>query len=294
MKVLMFPGQGSQKTGMGENHYQENDLFRSLVDEADQLLGYSLSDLMFNGPSDRLVQTRYTQPAIFLHSYALFRTLQIKPDLVAGHSLGEFTALAAAGVLSFESALGLVVRRGELMQEAGEAKPGTMAAIIGLEDQLVEEICEEAASTTGKPVVPANYNCPGQLVISGDIEGVEKAVELAKQRGSRLARLLPVGGAFHSPLMESAYEGFRAALENLHFKDAQVDVYCNVTAEAEREGEKLKDLVLKQLISPVRWTQTLQNMKKNGTLEFTEIGPGSVLQGLVKRTVDQVEINGYQ
>ena len=156
MKVLMFPGQGSQKTGMGENHYQENDLFRSLVDEADQLLGYSLSDLMFNGPSDRLVQTRYTQPAIFLHSYALYRTLQIKPDLVAGHSLGEFTALAAAGVLSFESALGLVVRRGELMQEAGEAKPGTMAAIIGLEDQLVEDIREEAASTTGKQVVPAD------------------------------------------------------------------------------------------------------------------------------------------
>src|SRR5690625_3280062 len=187
MKVLMFTGQGSQKTGLGEKHYQENELDKSQGDEAEQKVGYSLSDLMFNGPSDRLVQTRYTQPAIFLHSYALFRTLQIKPDLVAGHSLGEFTALAAAGVLSFESALGLVVRRGELMQEAGEAKPGTMAAIIGLEDQLVEEICEEAASTTGKPVVPANYNCPGQLVISGDIEGVEKAVELAKQRGSRLA-----------------------------------------------------------------------------------------------------------
>ena len=294
MKALLFPGQGSQKTGMGKNHYDENDIFRSLVDEADSLLGYSLSELMFNGPSDKLVQTRYTQPAIFLHSYALFKILNITPDIVAGHSLGEFTALAAANVLPFDTTLALVAKRGELMQNAGEDHPGTMAAIIGLEDQAVEEICEEAAALVSKPVVPANYNCPGQLVISGDIDGVKKAVELAKQRGSRLARLLPVSGAFHSPLMQPAFEALRSELENLTFNDADCAVYSNVSATPVTDGEEIKERLLKQLISPVRWTQTLQRMSEDGAEEFIEIGPGNVLQGLVKRTVDNVKISGYQ
>lgn len=294
MKALLFPGQGSQKTGMGKNHYDENDEFRRIVDEADSLLGYSLSELMFSGPSDKLVQTRYTQPAIFLHSYALFNMLNITPDIVAGHSLGEFTALAAAGVLSFEDALALVAKRGELMQNAGEIHPGTMAAIIGLDDQVVEEICEEAAAAVNKPVVPANYNCPGQLVISGDVEGVKKAVELAKEKGSRLARLLPVSGAFHSPLMRPAFEELRAELENLNFHDAHYAVYSNVSATPVTDGKEIKERLLKQLISPVRWTQTLQRMAEDGAKEFIEIGPGNVLQGLVKRTVENVSISGYQ
>lgn len=294
MKALLFPGQGSQKTGMGKSHYDDHNGFRDILNEADRMLGYSLTELMFNGPAEKLVQTQYTQPAIFVHSYALFKILNITPDIVAGHSLGEFSALAAANVLPFDTTLALVAKRGELMQHAGEIQSGTMAAIIGLEDQAVEEICEEATEAVSKPVVPANYNCPGQLVISGDINGVKKAVELAKEKGSRLARLLPVSGAFHSPLMQPAFEELKAELENLDFNNADCAVYSNVTATPTTDGQKIKERLLKQLISPVRWTQTLQNMKNDGADEFTEIGPGNVLQGLVKRTVDNVRISGYQ
>lgn len=294
MKALLFPGQGSQKTGMGKNHYDESTEFRGLLDEADQLLGYSLSELMFNGPSDKLVQTRYTQPAIFVHSYALFKILNMTPDITAGHSLGEFTALAAANVLSFSDALFLVAKRGEYMQNAGEITPGTMAAIIGLEDQAVEEICETAAKTVNRPVVPANYNSPGQLVISGDVDGVKKAVELAKQQGCRLARLLPVSGAFHSPLMQPAFEALKDILEGLEFRDADFPVYSNVSATPTRDAQEIKEQLLKQLISPVRWTQTLINMKQDGAVEFVEVGPGNVLQGLTKRTLNDVTISGYQ
>ncbi|MEX2435136.1 MAG: ACP S-malonyltransferase [Balneolaceae bacterium] len=294
MRAILFPGQGSQKTGMGKDHFDTNEQFQSLVTKADKLLGYSLSEIMFNGPSEKLVQTRYTQPAIYLHSYALFVTLNLKPDLVAGHSLGEFSALTAAGVIDFETAISLVSLRGKLMQEAGEMVPGSMAAIIGMEDDIVDDICEKASEAIGKPVVPANYNCPGQLVISGDTDAVKKAVELAKDAGCRLAKLLPVSGAFHSPLMKPAYEAFKEELNKTEFNNADCPVYSNYTAEATTDAEQLKSNVLDQLLNPVRWTQTLVNMKKSGAVTFTEVGPAKVLQGLVKRTLNDVEIEGYE
>lgn len=294
MKAFLFPGQGSQKIGMGQNHYEESNDFKHLLDRANDILGYSITKLMFEGPSEELVQTKFTQPAIFLHSVALFKNLNTQPDLVAGHSLGEFSALAATNVLSFEDALKLVAKRGALMQHAGEIYPGTMAAIIGLEDNVVDSICEEATKLINKPVVPANYNCPGQLVISGDVDAVKKAVELAKEQGSRLAKMLPVSGAFHSPLMQPALEEFEAELENLSFKDAESSVYSNVTAKPTKDGTELKKQLLKQLVSPVRWTQTLENMHNDGAKEFVEVGPGKVLQGLVKRTLKDVSISGYE
>lgn len=294
MKALLFPGQGSQKVGMGLTLYESDNLFKSLLDQADDLLSYSLSQIMFEGPMERLTETRYTQPAIFVHSVALFKTLDIQPDFTAGHSLGEFSALTAAGVIDFESALSLVSLRGELMQEAGVLQPGAMAALIGLEDQVVDQICSDATEKTGKPVVAANYNCPGQLVISGDSDAVIAAVELAKENGCRMAKMLPVSGAFHSPLMKSAYERLREALNKVEFNTPRCPVYSNYTAVADTNPDNLKDNLLQQLVNPVKWTQIIRNMAERGVTEFIEIGPGNVLQGLVKRTLQNVEIKGYE
>ncbi|MEX0944813.1 MAG: ACP S-malonyltransferase [Balneolaceae bacterium] len=294
MKAILFPGQGSQKVGMGAKHFESHDIFKKLVEQADNLLGYSLSEIMFNGPVEKLTQTEFTQPAIFVHSVALFRLLDIQPDVVAGHSLGEFSALTASGVLDFETALSLVSLRGKLMQNAGDVNPGTMAALIGLDDELVDQICLEATQIIQKPVVPANYNCPGQLVISGDVDAVQKAVDLAKENGCRLAKLLPVSGAFHSPLMKPAFDALKGRLDEIEFKTPICPVYSNYTAESSTDAIKIKENLLHQLVSPVKWTQILKKMEKDGVTHFIEVGPGNVLQGLVKRTVPNVTIEGEE
>lgn len=294
MKAVLFPGQGSQKIGMAKSHFDDDSSFNEIILKADELLGYSLSEIMFEGPQDKLVQTQFTQPAIFLHSIALYNKLDLNPNMVAGHSLGEFSALCAAGVISFETALELVSLRGKLMQEAGSINPGTMAAIIGMDDADVDKVCEEATELINKPVVSANYNCPGQLVISGDIDAVAKAIELAKERGCRMAKELPVSGAFHSPLMKPAFDAFAEKIKDIEFKTPDFPVYSNYTAEATTNPERLKQNVLDQLMNPVRWTQTLLNMSEEGATTFVEVGPGKVLQGLVKRTLNEVEIEGYE
>lgn len=294
MKAFLFPGQGSQSVGMAKDHFESNNDFKKLFLKANDQLGYSLSDIMFEGPADKLMQTKYTQPAIFLHSVALFHQLNEYPDAVAGHSLGEFSALVAAGVTDFETALDLVDLRGNLMQEAGDIHPGGMAAIIGMDDDVVDDICKQATSEIQKPVVAANYNCPGQLVISGDLDAVKKAVEIAKEQGCRLAKVLPVSGAFHSPLMKPALEGLKKRLEEITFNSPECPFYSNVTAKPTRDAGEVKDNLIAQLTSPVRWTQTLQNMEINGISHFVEIGPGKVLQGLVKRTVKNANITGHQ
>lgn len=294
MKAIIFPGQGSQKVGMGKAHFDQDKNFQRLVLDADQLLGYKISEIMFEGPADILTQTQYTQPALFIHSAALFGSLGLKADMVAGHSLGEFSALFAAGVLDFESALSLVSLRGRLMQKAGDIHPGTMAAIIGMEDRTVDEICREATQIIQKPVVPANYNCPGQLVISGDKDAVLKAVDLAKERGCRIAKMLPVSGAFHSPLMKPALQPFEEKLNELTFSDPSCFVYSNFTAKHSKDPDELKENLLNQLVNPVRWTETLLNMENDGAYSFIEVGPGNVLQGLVKRTVKNANIEGYE
>ncbi len=294
MNAVLFPGQGSQKVGMGKNHYDDNDSFRKMFERANELLGYSLSDIMFEGPQEKLTQTKFTQPAIFLHSLALFNELDVKPEMVAGHSLGEFTALAAAEVLTFEQALDLVSLRGKLMQEAGTQYPGTMAAIIGMDDDVVDQICSRATEIIQKPVVAANYNSPGQLVISGDVDAVRKAVDLAQEKGCRLAKMLPVSGAFHSPLMKPATSAFRQKVEDLDFAKAKYPVYSNVTASPTMDPAQIKENVVKQLTNPVRWTASLQQMQQDGADRFIEVGPGKVLQGLVKRTLKNVTIEGYE
>ncbi|MEX0890199.1 MAG: ACP S-malonyltransferase [Balneolaceae bacterium] len=292
--AFLFPGQGSQFVGMCKSHAEGSGRVKKRMKQADEQLGYSLSEIMFEGPSEKLMQTEYTQPAIFLHSVALFETLDVKPDRVAGHSLGEFSAIVAAGALSFEDGLRLVSLRGKLMQEAGEKNPGAMAAIIGMDDEVVELICEEATAQSFKPVVPANFNCPGQVVISGNPKAVETVIELAKGRGCRLAKLLPVSGAFHSPLMEPAYEGLKSELNRVELQPPVCPVYSNYTAEATARVDVIRENLLKQLVNPVRWTQTLRQMHEDGAVEFIEIGPGKVLQGLVKRTLSDVEISGKQ
>ncbi len=294
MKAVLFPGQGSQKVGMGLNHYENQKGFRELADRSDQLLGYAISDIMFNGPVEKLTRTEFTQPAIFIHSVGLFRQMDIKPDMVAGHSLGEFSALTAAGAIDFESALSLVALRGKLMQNAGDVHPGTMAALIGMDDETVDKICLEATQIIQKPVVPANYNCPGQLVISGDIDAVQKAVELAKENGCRIAKMLPVSGAFHSPLMKPALEALKKKLDDIQFSQSDYPVYSNYSAKPSTDPDVLKENLLNQLVNPVRWTQTLKNMENDGASYFIEVGPGNVLQGLVKRTLKDVTIEGAE
>jgi [acyl-carrier-protein] S-malonyltransferase len=292
--AYLFPGQGSQFVGMGKDHYDSNPEFAKYVDQANEILGIDLKSVLFEGPEEKLKQTEFTQPAIFLHSVALFKTLDAKPDMVAGHSLGEFSALVACGAVSFEDALKIVRRRGELMQAAGTSNPGTMAAIIGMDDDKVEEVCAQATEATGNEVIAANYNCPGQLVISGYIDAVEKAVELAKENGARMAMMLPVSGAFHSSLMQPAYDGLKESLENLEIKTPNCPIYSNYTAQPTTDVEEIRSNLLNQLLNPVRWTQTLQNMMENGADAFVEVGPGKVLQGLVKRTNRKAQISGHQ
>jgi [acyl-carrier-protein] S-malonyltransferase len=292
--AYLFPGQGSQFVGMAKEHYGTNEQIKSYFDQANEILGIDLTSIMFEGPEETLKQTEYTQPAIFLHSVALFSTLDAKPDMVAGHSLGEFSALVAAGAVTFEDALRIVRRRGELMQQAGKEHPGTMAAVIGLDDDVVEKVCEQATTATGKEVVAANYNCPGQLVISGYVEAVEAAVELAKEHGARMAKLLPVSGAFHSSLMQPAYEGLKSDLEQLSIVTPSCPIYSNYTAEPTADIEEIRSNLLNQLLNPVKWTQTLRLMLENGADSFVEVGPGKVLQGLVKRTERKAETSGYQ
>lgn len=292
--AYLFPGQGSQSVGMGKEHYEINTEFAGYVDRANAILGIDLKGIMFEGPAEKLKQTEFTQPAIFLHSVALFETFDEQPDMVAGHSLGEFSALVACKAVSFEDALRIVRRRGQLMQQAGEENPGTMAAIIGMDDADVEAVCKQAADETEKEVVAANYNCPGQLVISGDIDAVERAVEIAKEQGCRLAKVLPVSGAFHSSLMRPAYDGLKAELESLTIEKPECPIYSNYTAQATADPEQIRQNVLNQLLNPVRWTQTLKNMHNDGAGNFVEVGPGKVLQGLVKRTLKESSITGYQ
>lgn len=292
--AYLFPGQGSQFIGMGKNHYELNEQIKERFDEANELLGLDLKSIMFDGPEETLKQTEFTQPAIFLHSVTLFESINSIADMVAGHSLGEFSALVACGAVSFKDALKVVRKRGQLMQEAGSSNPGTMAAIIGMTDEQVEQVCLEASTLTNKEVVAANYNCPGQLVISGYIEAVEKAVEIAANKGARMAKILPVSGAFHSSLMQPAFEGLRFELENLEIKKPYCAIYSNYSAEPTTDVEQIRSNLLNQLLNPVKWTQTLANMMKNGASSFVEVGSGKVLQGLVKRTNRKAEISGYQ
>jgi len=292
MRAFIFPGQGSQFPGMAKDWYESNDQAKNIMERANELLGYKLTDIMFEGDAEILKQTRYTQPAIFLHAVVRYILLNETPDAVAGHSLGEFSALVAAKALSFEDALSIVSERGQAMQDSGLANEGAMAAIIGMPDEKVIAICEQAAQEA--MVVPANFNANGQIVISGTVKGVEKAIELAKEQGCRMAKLLPVSGAFHSPLMADALPRLTAALDKATFSDASCNVYANYTAKPTKEAAELKQNVIDQLQNPVLWTQTLQNMQKDGIQDFVEIGPGNVLQGLVKRTLKGVTFSGYQ
>jgi [acyl-carrier-protein] S-malonyltransferase len=286
-KAYIFPGQGAQFVGMGKDLFDTNDLARTLFQEANGILGFRITDEMFSGTEEALKETRVTQPAIFLHSVILAKTLgdSFKPDMVAGHSLGEFSALVANGTLSFEDGLNLVAQRSFAMQKACDAKPSTMAAILGLDDAKVEEICKSIDGI----VVPANYNCPGQLVISGDIDAVNAACEALKAAGAKRALVLNVGGAFHSPLMEPAREELAAAIEATRFNNPICPVYQNVTASAVFNPDEIKKNLVAQLTAPVRWTQSVQAMVTDGATLFTEVGPGKVLQGLVKKIAPQAE-----
>jgi len=295
MKAYVFPGQGAQFVGMGKDLYDNSPMAHELFEKANQILGFRITDLMFSGTDEDLRQTKVTQPAIFLHSVLLAKTLgeNFKPEMVAGHSLGEFSALVANGALSFEDGLSLVSKRALAMQKACEAEPSTMAAIVGLEDEIVEKICSEIDEV----VVPANYNCPGQLVISGSVHGIDLACEKLTEAGAKRAIKLSVGGAFHSPLMEPARAELAEAINSTHFSIPVCPVYQNVTAGPVSDPEVIKKNLIAQLTAPVRWTQTVKNMIADGCTSFTEVGPGQVLQGLVKkvdRTVETSGINTFQ
>ncbi|REG88889.1 ACP S-malonyltransferase [Winogradskyella sediminis] len=287
MNAYIFPGQGAQFSGMGLDLYENSALAQELFEKANDILGFHITDIMFEGSKEDLKETKVTQPAIFLHSVILAKTLgdSFKPDMVAGHSLGEFSALVAAGALTFEDGLKLVSQRAQAMQKACELQPSTMAAVLGLEDNVVEDICK----TTEGVVVAANYNCPGQLVISGEIEAINKACEALKEAGARRALVLPVGGAFHSPLMEPAREELAAAIENTTFNKPNCPIYQNVTASAITDETEIKANLISQLTAPVRWTQSVQQMIADGASHFTEVGPGKVLQGLVKKIHREAE-----
>lgn len=293
MKAFVFPGQGSQFVGMGKDLYENNALAKELFDKADEILGFNITDIMFAGTDEQLKQTNVTQPAVFLHSVisALCLGDDFKPAMVAGHSLGEFSALVAAGALSFEDGLKLVAARANAMQKACEANPGTMAAIIGLSDEKAEEVCSEV-SADGQIVVAANYNCPGQLVISGNVEAVNAACEKLKEAGAKRALPLKVGGAFHSPLMQPAKDELQAAIEQTEFAAPSCPVYQNVDAKAHTDAAEIKANLTAQLTSPVRWTASVQAMIAAGADDFTECGPGKALQGMIGRIDKNVAVKG--
>jgi [acyl-carrier-protein] S-malonyltransferase len=293
MKAYVFPGQGAQFVGMGKDLYENNPLAKEMFEKANEILGFRITDLMFAGTDEDLRQTKVTQPAIFLHSVILAKTLgdQFKPDMVAGHSLGEFSALVAAGALSFEDGLVLVSKRAMAMQKACEATPSTMAAVLNLPDATVEEIC---ATITDEVVVPANYNCPGQIVISGSVPGIDAACEKMLAAGAKRALKLKVGGAFHSPLMEPARTELAEAIEQTSFNKPVCPVYQNVNAKPQTDPVTIKENLVAQLTAPVRWTQSVENMIADGAVKFTEVGPGAVLQGLVKKVNKEVETEGIQ
>ncbi|WP_299673343.1 ACP S-malonyltransferase [uncultured Tenacibaculum sp.] len=290
MKAYVFPGQGAQFTGMGLDLYEKSPIAQELFEKANSILGFSITDVMFEGSADELKQTKVTQPAIFLHSVILAKVLgeEFKPDMVAGHSLGELSALVANGVLSFEDGLTLVSKRALAMQKACEAQESTMAAVLGLEDAVVEETC----NTIDGVVVAANYNCPGQLVISGEIEAINKACEVLKEKGAKRALVLPVGGAFHSPLMEPAREELAKAIEETTFNTPNCPVYQNVAARAITDPNEIKENLIAQLTAPVKWTQCVQAMIADGATEVIEVGPGKVLQGLMRKIDRSVAASG--
>ena len=290
MKAYIFPGQGAQFTGMGLDLYEKHPLAQKFFKQANSILGFSITDIMFEGTAEQLKETKVTQPAIFLHSVITAKILgdNFKPQMVAGHSLGEFSALVANGVLSFEDGLKLVSQRALAMQKACEMQKSTMAAVLGLEDKIVEDTCKEIDGI----VVAANYNCPGQLVISGDIEAINKACEILTEKGARRAIVLPVGGAFHSPLMEPAREELAQAIENTNFNEPICPIYQNVPAKAVNSANEIKKNLVAQLTAPVKWTQTIKEMIKDGATEFTEVGPGKVLQGLMRKIDRSVTTNG--
>jgi len=292
-QAFVFPGQGSQFPGMGKEHYEKSVFAKKLFEQANDILGFRISEIMFNGSDEDLKQTNVTQPAVFLHSVIAFKTIDAtKPEMVAGHSLGEFSSLVANGVLSFEDALKLVSIRAKAMQKACEATPSTMAAVLALADDKVEQICAEVQTETGEIVVPANYNCPGQLVISGTVKGVEMACEKMKAAGAKRALMLPVGGAFHSPLMEPAKKELAAAIESTTFYSPVCPVYQNVVAKAVMDKEEIKQNLVDQLTGAVKWTQTVQAMISNGATKFMEVGPGKVLQGLILKVNKEMEVSG--
>ncbi|MEN3037966.1 MAG: ACP S-malonyltransferase [Candidatus Kryptonium sp.] len=293
MKIaFVFPGQASQYVGMGKDLYENSSIAKEIFDKAEEILGFELKRICFEGPEEELKQTKFTQPAIFVHSYIVSNLLgeKIKADMTAGHSLGEYSALVYAGVLSFEDALKIVKLRGELMQKAGEENPGTMAAIIGLDEEKVRQVCEEVKDGI---VQPANFNTPEQIVISGEVNAVRKAMELAKEAGAKIVKELVVSGAFHSPLMESAKDELKNALDEVKFNKPSIPVYLNVTAKPTFDPEEIKNLLYRQITSPVLWSQIVKNMVSDGAIKFYEIGPGKVLQGLIKKIAPSVEVSGF-
>ena len=285
-RAYVFPGQGAQFSGMGRELYEQSDEAKRLFESANEILGFRITDIMFEGSADDLKQTKVTQPAVFLHSVVLAKVLGVKPDAVAGHSLGEFSALVVAGALSFEDGLRLVAKRAIAMQRACEAQPGTMAAILALPDEKIEEVCESIDGV----VVAANYNCPGQLVISGAVEAVNLACEKMKEAGARRALVLPVGGAFHSPLMEPARRELEEAIEAAEFHTPVCPIYQNVDAKPHTSPEEIKKNLIAQLTAPVRWTQIVEQMVSDGIASFVELGPGSVLQGLIRKISANAEV----
>jgi [acyl-carrier-protein] S-malonyltransferase len=293
--AYVFPGQGSQFSGMGKNLYETNAAAKELFERANEILGFRISDIMFEGTDEQLKQTNVTQPAVFIHSVVAYLTMpEVIPDMVAGHSLGEFSALVANKTLSFEDALRLVSIRAKAMQAACEIQPSTMAAVLALADEKVEEVCAQVQSETGEVVVAANYNCPGQLVISGSVKGIEVACEQMKAAGAKRALVLPVGGAFHSPLMEPAKIELAEAIQATHFNTPICPVYQNVAAAAVTDPAQIQQNLIAQLTGAVKWTQSVQAMVADGATQFTEVGPGKVLQGLVQKVYKEAVVNGVQ